>query len=122
MANTRERNIREDEAAKLGPRERAKDELSLNEEIDKHGHHVTGQQLGNAAYGEGLPPLTEQEKRNRGESHAPQGGEAAWREGKHRGGVETRPSESSPERRRESLPAHAERTSRSSEQTRPSHP
>ncbi|MBI2390738.1 MAG: hypothetical protein HYV09_14205 [Deltaproteobacteria bacterium] len=121
MGNLRERNLRQDEAAKVG-REKAKDEPSLNEEIDKHGHHATGLQLGNIGNQEGIAPLTEQEKRNRGESHAPSGGEAAWREGKHPGGVATRPSESQPEVRRESLPATAERSSKTGEQTRPSHP
>jgi hypothetical protein len=128
MANTRERNIGKSEAAKVD-REKLKDQPSLNEMIDQHGHHITGQQLGNVN-ADGLPPLTEQEKRNRGESHAPKGGEAAWRGD----GVETRPSENKPERLQEDLDAsdrptrpgsdiraEDKRPSRMTE-TRPSHP
>lgn len=115
MANSRERNIRDDETGRLG-REKATDQVSIEAIIDKRGHHVTGQQLGTLDR-EGIAPLTEQEKRNRGESHAATGGEAAWR-GE---GVETRPSESKPEKLHsddESRP----RSSRTSSEVRPSHP
>lgn len=97
-------------------REKLKDQVSIEEEIDKRGHHLSGQQLGNVDR-EGIAPLTEQEKRNRGISHAPSGGEAAWRGD----GVETRPSESKPEK------LHADdedrpRSARNSSESRPSHP
>jgi hypothetical protein len=97
-------------------REKAKDQESIEEEIDKRGHHLTGQQLGNVGP-DGIAPLTEQEKRNRGISHAASGGEAAWRGD----GVETRPSESKPER------LHADdedrpRNPRNASESRPSHP
>jgi hypothetical protein len=97
-------------------REKAKDQESIEEMVGQRGQHVTGQQLGNVNR-EGIAPLTEQEKRNRGESHAATGGEAATRGD----GVETRPSESKSER------LHADdedrpRTSRNASEVRPSHP
>jgi len=84
MGSTRDRIISNKGEGKVG-REHAspKDELSIDREIDKHGHHVTGMQLGNAANESGEPPLAEQERRNRGEAHPPEGGEAAWRAGRH---------------------------------------
>jgi hypothetical protein len=89
MATTRERNIRDDEAAKVG-REKAKDQPSVEEMIDQRGGHVTGQQFGNLK-ADGKAPLTEQAKRN-GE-----GGEADKRDSKadnrtERNASETRPS------------------------------
>jgi hypothetical protein len=83
MGSTRDRVFSDKGAGRSG-RERAKDEVSLDEEIDKHGHHVTGLQLGNAANAAGTPPPNVQERRNRGEARAPAGGEAAWREGHRR--------------------------------------
>lgn len=115
MANLRERHIRVDEAAKVG-REKAKDQESIEEMIDKRGHHATGQQLGNVGR-DGIAPLTEQEKRNRGMKHAPKGGEAAWR-GE---GVETRPSEDKPERLKEDIGVE-DRVRTGTSDIRPSHP
>jgi hypothetical protein len=114
MATTRERNIRDDEAAKVG-REKAKDQESIEEMIDQRGHHANAQQLGNVGR-DGIAPLTEQEKRNRGMSKAAEGGEAAWR-GE---GVETRPSESKPEKLQEDV-RERPRSSQADE-VRPSHP
>ncbi len=106
--NIKERNVH--------GREKAKDQESVEEIIDKHGHHATGQQLGNVGP-DGIAPLTEQEKRNRGISHAPKGGEAAWR-GE---GVETKPSVDKPERLH-SDDEDRPRSSRTSSEVRPSHP
>lgn len=118
MANLKERNIRVDEASKMG-REKATDVPSVEQMIDQHGHHVTGQQLGNMANAELLPPLTEQERRNRAESHAAEGGEAASRPDTGEG---PRPSEPSHEERT-SLDVRTSRTSRTGETpVRPNHP
>jgi hypothetical protein len=117
MAN-KEKRIREDERANVG-REKAKDQESIEAEIDKRGHHMSGEQLGNLGP-DGIAPLTEQEKRNRGISHAPSGGEAAWRGD----GVETRPRESKPERLREDIGIEDRPSGRASvpSESRPSHP
>ena len=115
MANIRERSIGTTEGSKVG-REKAKDQESIEELIDQRGGDISGQQLGTVGR-DGIAPLTEQEKRNRGMSHAASGGEAAWRGD----GVETRPSESKPEK------LHADnedrpRNSRNASEVRPSHP
>jgi hypothetical protein len=82
MGNLRERKIPKGQDSKVG-REKVTDEPSIYEIIDEHGGHVKGDQLGNMANAELKPPLTEQEKRNRAMSSAPdpekEGGEAAVR-------------------------------------------
>ena len=89
MANTKERNIRDDEAAKVG-REKAKDQPSLNEMVDQRGHHLTGQQMGNLS-AEGVPPLTEQAKRN-GEGAEIDRSDEKAKNRSSRNASETRPS------------------------------
>jgi hypothetical protein len=116
MANLKERNIRSDEASKMG-REKAKDQPSFEERIDQGGGHVKGEHLGNMGNQQGLPPLTEQEKRNRGQSAAPKTGEGAWRGP----GADTRPSENQPERLQDDIGIE-DRSSRNGSEVRPTHP
>src|SRR4051812_26732813 len=133
MPNTNERNIRIDEAAKVG-REKMTDELSLEHRIDQGGHHVTGQQLGNVGVSDGTdenpmgqPPLTEQEKRNRGLSSAPSGGEADTRASTGEGPRPSEPARNEKVNPGEDFSTRVSRPSSSSarndqRESRPNHP
>lgn len=109
-----ERNIRRDEAAKLG-REKFTDAPSVEQMIDQQGGHLRGESLGNMGNEELTPPLTEQSRRNDRKSSAATA-QQPTQDSKREFNRDQDVDEDQPE------PDASVRSPRTASETRPNHP